>query len=253
MSSSKSVSLNVTCSRPQEHRPPSKDTCLSESEHHRSCSCSASSKSRFLDSIILSRIPWPAEAFDCPSTGNQAVSPLRQLTFSASDSSSNPAALAASSIAPHDPGRGLVVVPARRSVVERQDRVAREVGRNGLGCRRMDLHHLVVMVEDRFEDRIDEVVRQIGARDGEIVDADGLVVAPKRRIGAGRDHRRRDFRHRQPQRDHRLARRQRSDCEYCPFFSRSVTSGNRHAGNHRPARRACAPRAARPVRSSSRC
>ena len=64
MSSSKSVSLKVTCSRPQEHRPPSKDTCFSESEHHRSCSCSASSKSRLLDSIILSRIPWPAKAFD---------------------------------------------------------------------------------------------------------------------------------------------------------------------------------------------
>src|SRR6476619_3067191 len=79
MSSSKSVSLNVTCSRPQEHRPPSKDTCLSESEHHRSCSCSASSKSRLLDSIILSRIPWPAEAFDGPSTGNQAAPPRRQL------------------------------------------------------------------------------------------------------------------------------------------------------------------------------
>src|SRR6476646_981148 len=69
MSSSKSVSLNVTCSRPQEHRPPSKDTCLRESEHHSSCSCSASSKSRLLDSIILSRLPWPAEAFDGPSTG----------------------------------------------------------------------------------------------------------------------------------------------------------------------------------------
>src|SRR6185312_971879 len=79
MSSSKSVSLNVTCSRPQEHRPPSKDTCLSESEHHRSCSCSASSKSRLLDSNILSRIPWPAEAFDGPSTGNQAAPPRRQL------------------------------------------------------------------------------------------------------------------------------------------------------------------------------
>src|SRR5207253_5218506 len=64
---------------PQEHRPPSKGTCLSESEHHRSCSCSASSKSRLLDSIILSRIPWPAEAFDGLSTGNQAAPPRRQL------------------------------------------------------------------------------------------------------------------------------------------------------------------------------
>ena len=66
------------------------------------------------------------------------------------------------SVTPKTAGDSIVVVPTRRSSVERQDRVAREIGGNGLCRCRMNLHHLVGVGEDRLDDGVSETLRQIG-------------------------------------------------------------------------------------------
>ena len=100
------------------------------------------------------------------------------------------------------------------------------------------------IVEDRLEDCIDEIVGQIGARDREIVHADGLIMAPQRRVGAGRDGRRREFRQRQAQCDH-LARRQGQIADVALLLKLGDLR-NRDARDHRQrielARLSCAAR-----------
>ena len=78
-----------------------------------------------------------------------------------------------------DPTRhSVVVVPTRRPSMKRQDRVAREIGGNGLCRRRMNLHHCVGVGEDRLDDGISEIFRQIVSCDGEIIDSQCLIIAP---------------------------------------------------------------------------
>ena len=81
-------------------------------------------------------------------------------------------------VTPKTTRHSVVVVPARRAGMKWQNRVAREIGRNGLCRRRMNLHHFVGVGEDRFRDSVGEGFRQIGARDCEIIDSESLIVAP---------------------------------------------------------------------------
>ena len=60
------------------------------------------------------------------------------------------------------PATALLLYQRAAPAVERQDRVAREIGGNGLCRCRMDLHHFVEVGEDRLDDGISETLRQIG-------------------------------------------------------------------------------------------
>ena len=61
--------------------------------------------------------------------------------------------------------------------MERQDRIAREIRRNGLCRCGMNVHHLIVIVKDRIDDGVSETLRQIRARDREIIDPQCLIIA----------------------------------------------------------------------------
>ena len=60
------------------------------------------------------------------------------------------------SVTPKTASDSVVVVPTRRSTMERQDRVACEIGGNGLCRCRMDLHHFVEVSKNRLKDSISE-------------------------------------------------------------------------------------------------
>ena len=81
-------------------------------------------------------------------------------------------------VTPKTARHSIVAIPTRRSSVERQNGVAREIGRNGLCRCGMNLHHFVGAGEDRLDDGISEALRQIGASDREIIDSESLIVAP---------------------------------------------------------------------------
>ena len=93
-----------------------------------------------------------------------------------------------------------LAVVANGAGVKGQERVAFQVGRNGRGRRCMHLHHLFILLEDDPHDIVDEIVGQLGVRDGEIVKPDGLISTEQGRICAGGHARRRQLRHCQPQR-----------------------------------------------------
>src|SRR5207344_2454139 len=80
------------------------------------------------------------------------------------------------SVTPKTAGDSVVVVPTRRSSVERQDRVAREIGGNGLCRCRMNLHHFIEIIKNRLKDSISETLRQIRARDREVIDSKSLII-----------------------------------------------------------------------------
>ena len=65
-------------------------------------------------------------------------------------------------VTPKTTGHSVVVVPTRRPRMKWQNRVAREIGRNGLCRRRMNLHHFVGVGEDRLYDGISEVSGRSG-------------------------------------------------------------------------------------------
>src|SRR5260370_9654888 len=84
--------------------------------------------------------------------------------------------LAKTLIAVHYAGRRLVVVPARRAIVERQDGVAREICWNGIRGGIVGLHHLIAVGEDRLGNAIDEVVRERSVGYDEMGHADGPAM-----------------------------------------------------------------------------
>ena len=72
-------------------------------------------------------------------------------------------------VAVHHAGRRLIVVPACSAIMERQDGVARKICWNGIRGGIVDLHHLIVVGEDRLGNAVDEVVRERSVGYDEIV------------------------------------------------------------------------------------
>ena len=68
--------------------------------------------------------------------------------------------------------------------MERQKRIALHVGRNGGGGGRMDLHHVLVLLEHRLDHLINEGLRQVLVSDGKIEQTDRLIGPDQRRISA---------------------------------------------------------------------
>ncbi len=87
------------------------------------------------------------------------------------------------------PTWGMVAVPAACATVERQERVSGEVGRNCLGRSRVDLHHLLMIGEDRVHNRVNQIVRQVLVRHREVVQPDCGVVPQQRWISSRRNQR----------------------------------------------------------------
>src|SRR5262249_15166200 len=84
-------------------------------------------------------------------------------------------------VAVHHAGCRLVVVPARRAIVERQDGVTREICWNRIRGGIVGLHHLIVVGEDRLGNAVDEGVRGRSVGYDGIVQDHGLGIGPQPR------------------------------------------------------------------------
>src|SRR5215813_1075950 len=82
---------------------------------------------------------------------------------------------------------GLAIV-AQRPRMKWEHRIAIYICRNCLLRRRLALHQLPVIVEDRFYELVDELVRQILMGDRKVVHSDRMIVAGQRTIGSRRNH-----------------------------------------------------------------
>ena len=64
------------------------------------------------------------------------------------------------------PGPSDLAVVPNGAGVKGKERIALQVGRNGRGRRCMHLHHLFMLLENDAHDVVDEIVGQLGVRDG---------------------------------------------------------------------------------------
>ena len=65
--------------------------------------------------------------------------------------------------------------------MERQEGVFIRVLREGLACSRMSFQKARLVLEDRFDQLVDQIVREIGSPDREIIHSDGDIVLLQRR------------------------------------------------------------------------
>src|SRR5215203_4708928 len=120
---------------------------------------------------------------ECPDSGTAPVSETLILSIR----SPQKTASQIRSVGPNCADHSLVVVPANRTIMEWQERVAREVRRNRLCGGWVDLHQLLMVCKNCVHDCVNEIVWQIRMRHCEIVQPYCRVVPQQRWIDPRRN------------------------------------------------------------------